>query len=133
MTDDEIRKLFDDSIEASEGVMTDTRDLEARLRDANIGFGLMKEAADALAERRAEIGRLHLAYREEAERHDQTRAQLAEAQRQAVPREPTEAMQKAMLAAMFDLDHSDMKRREGYLIVRKGWRAGHDAATERKP
>lgn len=50
-----------------------------------------------------------------------------------VPREPTETMQKAGVEAMFDLDHSDLKRREAYLIVRKGWRAMCDAVPIAQP
>jgi hypothetical protein len=53
----------------------------------------------------------------------------------AVPREPTEAMQKAGLAAMFDSDFEGMKRKELYLIIRKGWRAmwdEHAAKTKEK-
>jgi hypothetical protein len=40
-----------------------------------------------------------------------------------VPREPTEEMQKAMVAALFDLDHSDLKLKDAYKMVRKAYRA----------
>lgn len=48
------------------------------------------------------------------------------------PREPTEAMQQAGLAAMFHED-GDMKKRELYKIVRKGWRAMYDAWARSAP
>lgn len=45
-----------------------------------------------------------------------------------LPRYPTEEMQKAMVLAMFDLDHSDGKWRDFLKMARKGWQAAYDAA-----
>ena len=50
-----------------------------------------------------------------------------------VPREPTEAMQRAGCEAMFDKEGGDLKWRELFKIVRKGWRAMYDAATKDQP
>lgn len=63
---------------------------------------------------------------------DEAKALIAETARNSPPPEPTEAMQKAGVDAMFDTERSDLKRREFFLIVRKGWRAMYDAAAQEK-
>jgi hypothetical protein len=103
---------------------------------------MLAEGAKMLAERdalRAEIATLK-GYEESYclacvnlwQRAKDAEAQLAEAQRQAVPREPTEAM---MQAAYEDWNNHGGagKARSASQAMRERWVAMHDAATGRKP